>query len=142
MDHIGSLLFVLGILLIALTIKDILPKHSVVSPFLPVDTPQSAGAPSPATLISAWTPAAYNISELSSQQTRKETIRTILPSWYQLDSTGNVIALYPLANERTREATSSPRIYIVPSISDGNDATRVKLFLSSEKMADQPWRAL
>lgn len=133
--HISSLLAVLGILLIGLTMRDMLYRHAIVSPLLPAspNSPSPVPSPTPALLRSLWVRGSNLQSIVNSEYDKNGSITSILPYWYTLDSTGTLTATLRKENASPKEATSSAKYYIIPSITDNNDATRVHAFLASKE---------
>jgi spore germination protein YaaH len=138
--HIRSLLIVMGILLIALTLGDILPKGNLVSPILPSwisDHSTITPLPTPSLELSGWVPPEYEPQVLHTIQSTKGSIRTIMPFWYTLDNSGNILSVPSLLKNEIMDATGAGKFYIIPSITDTSDASGVQLFLNSQKKQQQ-----
>lgn len=128
--HISSLLFILGIILIGLTLKDIFVQQKIISPLLPTSaTVTKQPTPTPTSVLSAWVSAALPTSVYDDQIFLRNTVTTILPLWYSLDRSGNIV--------QTEKEASSSAHYILPVVTDNNDPSRIHAFLESKEKQQQ-----
>jgi spore germination protein YaaH len=125
--HIGSLLFVLGIILIGLTMNDLLVQQNIVSPILPSSssaTSHKQPTPTPTSIISVWVTSKSPSPSYDDEIFSNTTVKTILPFRYSLNGNGTITS--------TEEATSSA-FYVMPSVTDDNDPAGIHAFLASKE---------